>query len=38
MIVATEGEVQVKAQGAIADYPWLVRKIDSAPRVAAATP
>jgi lipoprotein-releasing system permease protein len=38
MIVTTEGEVQVKAQTAIADYPSVIRKIESAPGVAAATP
>jgi lipoprotein-releasing system permease protein len=38
MIVETEGEVQVKAQGFIGDYPALVRQIDAVPGVAAATP
>ena len=38
LIVDTEGEVQVVARGSIADYPSLVRKIESVPGVKAATP
>jgi lipoprotein-releasing system permease protein len=38
MIVETEGEVQVKAQGFVEDYPAVVRKIDQVPGVEAATP
>ncbi|HZP59953.1 MAG TPA: ABC transporter permease [Opitutaceae bacterium] len=38
MIVGTEGEVQVKAQGAIENYPELLKKISAVPGVAAATP
>jgi lipoprotein-releasing system permease protein len=38
MIVDTEGEVQVKAQGFVEDYPSIVRTIDAVPGVAAATP
>jgi lipoprotein-releasing system permease protein len=37
-IVDTEGDVQVKARGWIADYPAVVRKIEAVPGVAAATP
>ncbi len=38
MIVTTEGEVQVKARGVIADYPAVVRTIDGVPGVVASTP
>src|SRR5581483_7514492 len=38
MIVGTEGEVQIRAQGFIEDYPALVKKIVAVPGVAAATP
>jgi lipoprotein-releasing system permease protein len=38
MIVETEGEVQVKAQGFVEDYPALVHRIDAVPGVEAATP
>ncbi len=37
-IVDTEGDVQVKARGWIADAPAVVRKVESVPGVAAATP
>ena len=37
-IVDTEGDVQIKARGAIADYPAVVRRVESVPGVAAATP
>src|SRR5580658_5462594 len=37
-IVDTEGDVQIKARGWIADYPEVVRKVESVPGVAAATP
>jgi lipoprotein-releasing system permease protein len=38
MIVGTEGEVQVKARGGISGYPSVVKRIESVPGVAAATP
>ena len=38
MIVDTEGEVQVKARGWIGDYPSVVKRLESVPGVAAATP
>ena len=38
LIVDTEGEVQVKARGPIADYASVVKRVESAPGVAAATP
>jgi lipoprotein-releasing system permease protein len=38
MIVGTEGEVQIRAQGVIENYPELLRKIDAVPGIAAATP
>ncbi|MGA3007545.1 MAG: ABC transporter permease [Opitutaceae bacterium] len=38
MIVGTEGEVQIRAQGSIENYPALLKKIDAVPGVAAATP
>jgi lipoprotein-releasing system permease protein len=38
MIVDTEGEVQVKARGWISDYADVVRRVESVPGVAAATP
>lgn len=38
MIVGTEGEVQVKAQGIIENYPELLQKITAVPGVVAATP
>ena len=38
MIVDTEGEVQVKARGWISDYPSVVKRVESVPGVAAATP
>jgi lipoprotein-releasing system permease protein len=38
MIVGTEGEVQIRAQGMIEDYPALLKKIDAVPGIAAATP
>jgi len=38
LIVDTEGEVQVKARGPIADYASVVRRVESVPGVAAATP
>lgn len=38
MIVDTEGEVQVKARGPIADYAGVVKRVESVPGVAAATP
>jgi lipoprotein-releasing system permease protein len=37
-IVDTEGDVQVKARGWIADAPAVVKKVESVPGVAAATP
>ncbi len=38
MMVGTEGEVQIKAQGVIEDYPALLKKITAVPGVIAATP
>jgi lipoprotein-releasing system permease protein len=38
MIVDTQGEVQVKAQGTIGDYAAIDRRIEAVPGVAAATP
>jgi len=38
MIVDTEGEVQIVARGWIADYPSVIRKVESVPGVSAATP
>ncbi len=38
MITNTEGEVQVKSSGLIADYPSVVRKVEAVPGVEAATP
>jgi lipoprotein-releasing system permease protein len=38
MIVGTEGEVQIRAQGAIGNYPALLKKIDAVPGIAASTP
>jgi lipoprotein-releasing system permease protein len=38
MIVDTQGEIQVKGEGFIADYPSIVRRIEAVPGVAAATP
>jgi lipoprotein-releasing system permease protein len=38
MIVDTEGEVQVKGDTGIADYPSVVRRIEAVPGVKAATP
>ncbi len=38
MIVDTEGEIQVKAAGPVSDYPAVVRRVESVPGVAAATP
>ena len=38
MIVGTEGEVQIRAQGIIEDYPALLKKIEAVPGIAAATP
>lgn len=38
MIVDTEGEIQIKAQSAIADYPAILKQIDAVPGVAGATP
>ncbi len=37
-IVDTEGDVQIKARGWIADYPSVVKTVESVPGVAAATP
>lgn len=37
-IVDTEGDVQVKARGWIADAPAVMKKVESVPGVAAATP
>jgi lipoprotein-releasing system permease protein len=37
-IVDTEGDVQIKARGWIADYPSVVRRVEAVPGVAAATP
>src|SRR5580704_2185042 len=37
-IVDTEGDVQIRARGAIEDYAAVVRRIESVPGVAAATP
>jgi lipoprotein-releasing system permease protein len=37
-IVDTEGDVQVKARGWIQDYPSVVKRVESVPGVAAATP
>jgi lipoprotein-releasing system permease protein len=37
-IVDTEGEVQIKARGWIADYPSVVKRVEAVPGVAAATP
>src|SRR5580658_235967 len=37
-IVDTEGDVQIKARGWIADYPAVVKRVESVPGVAAATP
>jgi lipoprotein-releasing system permease protein len=37
-IVDTEGEVQIKARGWISDYAAVVRRVESVPGVAAATP
>ena len=38
MITDTEGEVQIKARGWIADYPAVVKKVESVAGVEAATP
>jgi lipoprotein-releasing system permease protein len=38
MIVDTEGEVQVKGDAGISDYPSVVRRIEAVPGVKAATP
>ncbi len=38
MIVNKEGEVQVKAQGLMPNYPAVVRRVESVPGVVAATP
>jgi len=38
MIVQTEGEVQVKAQGGIADYRSVMKRIEAVPGVIASTP
>ena len=38
MITDTQGEVQVRSSGTIADYPAVVRRIEAVPGVAAATP
>jgi lipoprotein-releasing system permease protein len=38
MIVQTEGEVQIKSQGAIEDVAQIVQKVREVPGVAAATP
>jgi lipoprotein-releasing system permease protein len=37
-IVDTEGDVQVRARGTIGDYATVVRRVESVPGVAAATP
>jgi len=37
-IVDTEGDVQISARGAIADYPAVVKRVEAVPGVAAATP
>ncbi len=37
-IVNTEGEVQVKGQAGIADYPSIIRRVEAVPGVEAATP
>jgi lipoprotein-releasing system permease protein len=37
-IVDTEGDVQIKARGWIADYASVVKRVESVPGVAAATP
>ena len=38
MIVETEGEVQIRGHGAIADYAPVVKQLEAQPDVAAATP
>ena len=38
MIVDTEGEIQIVARGLIADYPSVVKRVESVQGVAAATP
>ncbi len=38
MIVESEGDVQIKAQGGIENYPALLKKIDAVEGVVAATP
>ena len=38
LIVDTEGEVQIVARGSIADYPAILKKVESVPGVKAATP
>src|SRR5579859_132729 len=38
MIVGTEGEVQIKAQGIIENYSALLKEITAVPGVVAATP
>ena len=37
-IVDTEGDIQIKARGAIADFPAVVKRVESVAGVAAATP
>ncbi len=38
MITDTEGEIQIKARGTIAEYQGAVKKIEAVPGVAGATP
>jgi len=38
MIVDSQGEVQVQSQGLMADYPAVVKRVESVPGVVAATP
>ena len=38
LIVDTEGEIQIKARGWIADYPSVVKRVEAVPGIAAATP
>ncbi|MBS0662095.1 MAG: ABC transporter permease [Verrucomicrobia bacterium] len=38
MIVDTEGEIQIKARGAIGDYHTIVKRVEAVPGVAGASP
>jgi lipoprotein-releasing system permease protein len=38
MIVDSQGEVQIQSQGLLADYPAVVKRVESVPGVVAATP